>query len=298
VLSQTFPNRFYLLSGTSAGHTNNAFPTDPRDYAWPTVFDRLDAAGVTWRVYFNEVPFAFLFASARNHAAGHVFPISQYYADAAAGQLPSVSFVDPVFVGTNNTENDEHPPTNVQGGQLNTANVINALFTSPNWPDSALFLTYDEHGGYYDHLPPPTAVLPDAIAPDAKPVPGAKAYAFDHLGIRVPFVVVSPWAKQHYNSSALIDPITNARSLDLTNPTDPKYGNPARVYSHTSILRTIEERFGLTGLTARDAASNDLADLFDFSAMHFEHPPQLAAATVDPAQAAECQLRQGVPGGI
>jgi hypothetical protein len=191
-------------------------------------------------VYFNEVPFAALFAHVRNNAAGHLFPLTQCYVDAAAGQLPQVAFIDPFFIGTNNTENDEHPPTNIQSGQLNTANIIDALFRSPNWADSALFLTYDEHGGYYDHLPPPTATPPDQLAwPGAAPVTDSN---FDHLGVRVPFAVVSPYAKAHHNSSAL--PVSTSSSTDPTvTPANPQYANPSHLYSHTSILRTIEERF-------------------------------------------------------
>ncbi|MCA1840099.1 MAG: alkaline phosphatase family protein [Actinobacteria bacterium] len=286
VLDQTFPNRFYLLAGTSFGHVANDFPvppgnTDPvHDYAQTTVFNRLDDNNVSWKVYFEEVPFSFLFGYNRTHAAGHVFPISQYFADAASGNLPQVSFIDPVFIATVNVENDEHPPANVQMGQLATSKVINALFESPNWSDSALFLTYDEHGGYYDHLPPPSAIKPDSIAPRIK----ATDYQaeFDNLGIRVPFTVVSPYSKSHYVSSAL----PQASAI---------YDHPDKVYSHTSILRTIEERFGLGTLTARDAASNDLADLFDFSASTFATPPTLAPAVVDPAKVAECETREHVP---
>src|SRR2546421_207860 len=166
VLSQTFPNRFYLLAGTSFGHIRNDFPADPNnDFTQRTIFENLDAAGVTWKVYFAQIPFAEEFKYVRDHSAGHVFPISQYYADAAAGQLPQVSYVDPIFVGPSNVENDEHPPSNVQVGERFTSAVVGALFNSPNWKRSALFLTYDEHGGYFDHLPPPPAVAAVNIPP-------------------------------------------------------------------------------------------------------------------------------------
>jgi phospholipase C len=281
VLSQTFPNRFYLLSGTSNGHIANDYPTSPTEWSWPSIFDRLDAAGVSWKVYFSEIPVSYLFATARNDTVkGHIFPISQYVADAAAGALPSVSFIDPILVGPTDVESDEHPSSNVQVGEKFVHDVVQALFTSPNWRDSALFLTYDEHGGFYDHLPPPTAPLPDNVAP----IGGGGGYTFDHLGVRVPFVVVSPFAKRHYNSSAL------AGTDDFSNPVDPVYGTPAHVYSHTSILKTIEERFGLQALTARDASSNDLADLFDFTGRTAvgNAPTDLPDAPVDPAQAAAC----------
>ena len=262
VLSQTFPNRFYLLAGTSFGHIRNDFPeNDPvNDFRQRTIFENLDAAGVSWKIYYAQVPFAFEFSYVRDHAAGHVFPISQYFADAAAGNLPQVSYVDPIFVGPSNVENDEHPPSNIQVGQNFASNVINTLMQSPNWSSSALFLTYDEHGGFFDHVPPPAAVPPDGIPPMLQPgdLPGA----FDRLGFRVPFTVVSPWVKPHFVSHT--------------------------VNSHTSILKFLEKRFGLPALTARDAASNDLGDFFNFNRAAFATPPVLPPAVIDPAHAAEC----------
>jgi len=293
VLDQTFPNRFYLLSGTSFGHIRNDFPTPPgsnplTDYAQPTVFERLDAAKISWRVYFAEVPFAFLYGYVRQHAVGHVFPIAQYFIDAAAGKLPRVSFVDPIFLGTVNTENDEHPPSNVQIGEKFAATVINKTFKSPNWPSTALILTYDEHGGFYDHLPPPSAPLPDSIGPMLQP--GDAPGVFDHLGIRVPVAVISPWSHGHYVSTAL--PLVRGG-------TDPVYSHPEHIYSHTSILRTIEERFGLSPLTARDASSNDLSDFFNFSAPTFATAPTLKLAKVDLNQVLFCELhREHAPTGL
>ena len=293
VLDQTFPNRFYLLTGTSFGHIRNDFPTPPdanplTDYAQPTIFNRLDAAHVSWKVYFAEVPVAFLFGYVRQHTLGHVFPISQYFIDAAAGLLPQVAFVDPIFLGPVNVENDEHPPSNVQMGQRFASQVINQLTKSPNWSSSALILTYDEHGGYYDHLPPPAAPLPDAIPPMLQP--GDAPGAFDHLGIRVPVAVVSPWSRKHYVSSAL--PL-------LSGGADPQYAHPEKIYSHTSILRTIEERFGLAPLTARDAASNDLSDFFDFTTPHFAVAPKLKSANVNTFQVLYCELhREHIPTGL
>jgi len=287
VLDQTFPNRFYLLSGTSFGHIRNDFPTgNPLfDYKQKSIFNRLDKAGISWKVYFAQVPFAFLYSYVRLHAAGHVFPISQYLIDAQLGQLPQVSFVDPIFLGPVNVENDEHPPANVQVGQKFAATVINTLMKSPNWSSSALILTYDEHGGYYDHLPPPRAPKPDGIAPMLQPTDFVDE--FDQLGIRVPIVVVSPWSRGHYVSSAL--------PLVLGGP-DPVYANPAHIYSHSSVLKTIEARFGLAPLTARDAGANDLRDFFDFSAPQFATPPKIKAAAIDLNQALFCELhRQHIP---
>ena len=259
-LTQTFPNRFYLLAGTSFGHIRNDFPTDGQGFTQPTIFNELDATGVSWKIYYSQVPFAFLFSYVRNHAAGHVFPISQYYADAAAGNLPQVSFVDPVFVSQADTETDEHPPSNVQVGEQFASQVTNALMQSPNWSSSALFLTYDENGGFYDHVAPPPAPVPDNIPPMLQPgdVPGA----FDRYGFRVPAVVVSPYSRPHFVSHVVDD--------------------------HTSILKFIETRFGLPSLTNRDAQADPMLGFFDFSHASFATPPTLPAAPVDPAQFAKC----------
>jgi len=268
VLSQTFPNRFYLLAGTSFGHIRNDLP--PADgFTQPTVFNLLDAASVSWRIYYSQVPFAFEFSYVRDHAAGHVFPLSQYFTDAANGDLPQVSFVDPIFVAQADVETDEHPASNIQVGEAYVAQVVNALFQSPDWGSSALFYTYDENGGFYDHVVPPAAVVPDDIAPMLEP--GDAPGAFDRYGFRVPVVVVSPFAKAHYVSH--------------------------RVNDHTSILRFIEVRFGLPALTARDAAANPMLEFFDLSHPSFATPPTLPAAPIDPSQYAAC-LSAPPPGGF
>jgi phospholipase C len=244
VLGPTFPNRFYLLAGTSFGHIANDFPASG-GFTQPSIFNLLDRARVSWKIYFSQVPFALLFSYVQQHAAGHLVPISQFSVDAKAGTLPQVSFVDPIFSGPPNVENDEHPPVNVQVGQRFTYGVINDLEHSPNWTSSALFLTYDESGGFYDHVPPPAAVAPDRIPPML--TLGDVAGAFNRYGFRVPVVVVSPFARAHYVSHV--------------------------VHDHTSILRFIEMRFGLPALTARDAAANPMLEFFSFKHPPFVTPP-------------------------
>ena len=269
VLSQTFPNRFYFLAGTSFGHIANDYPTSPTQFSQKTIFEELDQAGISWKIYYSQVPFAYLFAYVRNHAPGNVVPVQQYYTDAQNGDLPQVSFVDPIFIAQARVENDEHPPSDVQLGQQFAHDVIQALTTSPDWPDSALFLTYDEHGGFADHVPPPRAVKPDDIPPMLKA--GDVKAAFNRYGIRVPVVVVSPYAKPHYVSHV--------------------------VHDHTSILRFIEDRFGLPALTKRDAAANPMLDFFDFSHQSFVTPPTLPAAPVNQSklQSSDCNGANGAP---
>ncbi|HEX6349660.1 MAG TPA: alkaline phosphatase family protein [Candidatus Dormibacteraeota bacterium] len=259
--TQTFPNRFYLLAGTSFGHIRNDLP-DANGFAQRSVFNELDEHHVTWKVYAAQYPLAiaFLFSYVRDHDGAKVVPYSDFAVDAAAGTLPQVAFIDPIFTGPNNVENDEHPPSNVQVGEQFTASVISTLFGSPDWGSSALFLTYDEHGGFFDHAAPPPAVPPDDIPPMLQP--GDTPGAFDMYGVRVPAVVVSPYARAHFVSHVVND--------------------------HTSILRFIEDDFGLGTLTRRDAAANDMREFFDFSHATFATPPALPPAPLNPAEVAYC----------
>ncbi len=250
LLGPTQPNRFYLYSGGSFGHISNGAPATGNDFAAKTIYELLDEAGVSWKIYSSQIAYSAFFAYVRSNSRGRISPIANYYEDAAAGNLPMVAFVDPAFaeIGAN-AENDEHPPSNVQQGQHFVAGVIDSLMDGPDWSSSALFLEWDEHGGFYDHVPPPEAVPPD----DIKPINGDGA--FDRYGIRVPFVVVSPFSKQHFVSHV--------------------------VYDHTSILKFIETRFGLPSLTARDAAADPMLDLFDFANPPFAEPPTLPDAVID-----------------
>jgi phospholipase C len=261
VLGPTFPNRFYLYAGTSFGHIANDIPA-PGGYTQPTILRLLSKAGISWKIYYSQVPFAGLFSDFQQHP-DHGATIDQYYADAKAGTLPQVAFVDPIFIGSSNTETDEHPPSNIQVGEQFSASVINSLMGSPNWHDSALFFTYDEHGGFYDHTPPPAAPVPDNIPPP----PGSGPWTFNNYGIRVPAIVVSPFSKPHFVSDAVND--------------------------HASILRFIELRFGLSALTNRDAQANPMLEFFDFAHGAFSTPPTLPPAPVDPAHALQCQAQGG-----
>jgi phospholipase C len=251
LMGPTQPNRFYLYAGSSLGRIANEIPPSGDEFLQKRIFNLLDEAGVTWKIYASSLPYSAFFSYVRRNADEHNYNISQYYADAAAGTLPQVAFVDPVFVG--NEENDEHPPSNAQLGQKFVSDVISALMASPNWSTSAMFLEWDEHGGYYDHVPPPEAVPPD----DEKPMTSANDFQaeFDHLGIRVPFALISPYAKKSYVSHTTHD--------------------------HTSVLKFIEERFGLPSLSARDEAADAMLEMFDFADPPFVVPPELPEAVVE-----------------
>jgi len=285
VIGQTFPNRAYFLAGTSFGHLTTSELALPGGYKpiTGTIFDRMDAAGVTWKDYASDLPYAKIFAI----SPGHTSPIGAFLTDAAAGTLPDVSFIDPSSFATQTInghvfQTDEHPPNDIRAGEYVVSQVINALRSGPNWNDSVFFWTYDEHGGFYDHVKPAPApqggfATPDDIAPgqcadlsnppdSLQPGGGANCghsrtidapgicptaptsipmgpypadcATFNQLGFRVPLVAVSPFSKPGYVSH-----ITG---------------------SHTSLLAFIEKRFGLNPLTARDAASSTLEDMFDF----------------------------------
>ncbi|HEX7668538.1 MAG TPA: alkaline phosphatase family protein, partial [Polyangiaceae bacterium] len=191
----TFPNRMFFLAASSFGHAVNTAPP-PRDEEH-TLFHQLEQKGLSWVVYsqgktFEEEMFPRLHAEKGDHFR----PISEFYDDAAAGRLPFFAWVESSYGGRVAT--DEHAPGDVQVGQAFVAKVIDGFMRSSVWPRSALILTYDEHGGFFDHVPPPSACPPDENRPR---IPGVKPTAhFDHLGVRVPFIVVSPFAKAHYVS--------------------------------------------------------------------------------------------------
>jgi phospholipase C len=185
--------------------------------------------------------------------------IADFESDAAAGNLPQVSFVDASYSDKSYIETDEHPPADIQLGQHFVWQQLKTLTSSPLWPKSALFITYDEHGGLYDHVPPPKACAPDDIAPLQNPELGG----FDRLGFRVPLIVVSPWVKRHYVSH--------------------------KVHSHTSVLRFIEAKFDLAAITKRDANSDALLDLFDFGSPPNTDVPSFDEPDVDQSQIDDCK---------
>jgi phospholipase C len=244
-LAQTYPNIRYLLTGTSSGVIRTDSSTFSTPAANGTIFDRFDQFGVTWRNYYDSLPASLVvpgvFTTARQ--ANFVKGVQSFIDDAAAGRLPQFSFVNPDYESVS-----QENPQDVQFGDRFLARVTQAVLTSPRWRRSALFITYDEHGGYYDHVPPPKAVKPDDIPPLLQPgdVPGA----FNRYGFRVPTIVVSPWARKHYLSGVVQD--------------------------HTSITRFVERKWNLGAMTFRDANAADMTDYFNFHRAHFREPPTLA----------------------
>jgi phospholipase C len=238
--SGTWPDRNFLLLGTADGikctYCGLPSPTTP------TIFDSLDHAGVSWAAFTDSDPFDGTLGWMPPHVGLRTF--GDLLASLADGTLPSVSFVDSVaFV------EDEHPTADVQLGEAWTKRVYDAVVASPLWPSTALIWTYDEAGGFADHVPPPNQAC---VARPGNP----KDTPFVELGVRVPLVVVSPWARPHHVSHV--------------------------VQEHTSITRFIEAVYGLPALTARDANSPALLDLFDFGRAlpPLLHPGEAPAAGV------------------
>jgi phospholipase C len=235
VLSGTWANRDYLVAATSKGTKNTQ--SDPQLDGVPIVFDQLDAAKVSWNVYtddFAPLEFSVSWGSRKRWGKS-----KDFFTAAKAGKLPAVSFIDATTAFAP-PSTDEHPPGDVQAGEAWTRSVYDAVVQGPSWADTALFFTYDEAGGFADHVPPPRSCAPSADQAE-----------FTELGIRVPLIVISPWARRHFVSHA--------------------------VHEHTSILRFIELLFDLPALTARDANSDALLDMFDFAC------PDTATLPVAPA---------------
>ncbi len=271
----TWPNRMYLLSATSFGQTTNGFP-DLSAYPYPSndasILDELEKRHVSWQLYTDGTPGAGVVYStsliSRWGRTNVHSSFAKFQADAKAGALPSVSFVDPNLSSetSGGAGTDEHPPGDIQSGELFVSQVVQAVTTSPQWAHTALFITHDENGGFYDHVAPPAACAPDEKAPvDGKGNPAG--FAFDHEGVRVVLIAVSPYAKKGYVGH--------------------------HQYDHTSITRFIEARWKLPALTARDANAEPPTALFDFSHPAFSTPATLATPSVDPAGLSYCEANFG-----
>ncbi len=239
-LAETYPNRFYQHSArTDRLHNSTATAT------MPTIWDRLAGKGVSHGYYFVDVPFLALYGT-KYLDISRSWP--QFLADAAAGTLPSVSFLDPKFLDEGSgTSADDHPHADIRAGQSFVNQVYEAITRGPGWSRTALVVNYDEWGGFFDHVPP-------AVAPDATPQAGT-----GQRGFRTPTLLVSPRARRHHVAH--------------------------QVYDHTSVLKMIEWRWGLAPLTPRDRAARNLAEVLDFSRPPDLHAPRW---TVPPAVSAPC----------
>jgi phospholipase C len=266
LLGPTFPNREYLHSAQSGGVKDNTIPFESRGFQWETIWDRLMAANVPAGYFFVDLPVTALWGERLIPVTHH---IEQFFARAATGTLPNVTFVDPGF--TTGFRTDDHPYCDIRAGQRYVYNIIKAVAESPQWERTALFITYDEWGGFFDHVKPPHFPDDRASANDAED--------FSQAGFRVPTLLASPFARKGFVDH--------------------------QAYDHTSILRFLEWRFlgapprgpGGKGwyLTKRDRFANNIGESL------LPSKPVLEFDTSDPFQvpvtSAPCdgEVLEGLP---
>jgi phospholipase C len=306
-LGPTFPNRRFLIAGTANGLVDD-LPFHLLDYpSAGTIFDMLTRHGISWANYHpvaadqsrvrrlarhrrrmahrrlislgqgfrrmtgdiqKDLQFtADLYPLGLARCMLHVHGMDAFFADAEAGTLPAFSIVDPAF-----DECSEENPQDIRKGESFAAEVINRVMHGNGWDDTLLIWTYDEHGGYYDHVPPPAAVPPDDVGGSGMATrprwlraahkllfpryvkdaenSGDGPLRYDRYGIRVPAVLVSPYARPDCVLS--------------------------EVFDHTSVLKLVEEKWNLPALTRRDAAAVSPIGALDLTAPPaFLKPPSL-----------------------
>ena len=267
VMTRTQPNRMYLMAATSAGHVY-PLPKGSPALTNKTIFELLEENGISWKVYVSDsnnnphpiggTLFSMFAFSQQGPGLQNIVPASQFLTDAANGTLPQVAMIEPGY----SSGTDEHPASNTPGGNIQkgaayVSSLINGLMQSPSWSDSVFILTWDEGGGFYDHIPPQLTVSPDGIRPSdlAGPPNSDICYQnttsltcdFLYTGFRVPMILVSPFANKNSVSHVARD--------------------------YTSILKLIERRFNLGSLTLRDAFQPDMDEFFDFVNIPWKTPP-------------------------
>lgn len=243
VLGQTFPNRMYLIAGTSMGITNDNEDMSKLVPPAGTIFNTLDKFNISWTNYVSDFPLGaspelFVISDNLTEAVNHKL-LPDFFADAQAGTLPQFTFLEP-----NYTHSSQENPQNVVFGDAFISDIVHALGSSPQWNKTLFVINYDEHGGYFDHVPPPPALAPDDILPTNPLEPIFEGYR--RYGMRVPLMVISPYAKVDFVSH--------------------------KVYDHTSVLALLQKKFNLPALTFRDANANDLTDFIDFEALEAQKP--------------------------
>jgi phospholipase C len=268
----TYPNRRFLLAGTAFGGTATnssellaAFEKPPPS---GTIFDRLSDHGISWADYSTDIPMTLVIPRIPAEHPFHHHRHSKFLEDCRVGSLPQVSFVD-AAAGTLSSiasslgalpeivkdaldrldpGETEEDPDDMYYGERWAHETVEAVLRSPAWPRTLLIYTYDEHGGYYDHVPPPPAIAPDDIPPKLGP---GESGDYATYGVRVPTVVVSPYSRPGGVSDVVCD--------------------------HTSVLASIEHKWNLPALTNRDASAATVMDCLDTSQAPLLDPPRLQA---------------------
>jgi phospholipase C len=274
VPTETFPNRAFACAGTSQGHMNDGTSS----YTVPSIFGLMAGHGLSWKIYgYSSEPLTKAnYPDTQSAAPARFGKFADFQADCAAGTLANYSFLEPSWESTGNSQ---HPNYDVALGEVFLQQIYQALRGGPGWNQTLLIITYDEHGGIYDHVAPPT----NAVAPDNSV--GEFGFDFTRFGVRVPAVLVSP----------LIAPGTIFNVPAGTTPID-----------HTSVLKTIEQRWSLPALTARDAAAPGLGDVLTLTTPRTDDPiagvlapvatgPNPAADEVSHLQQLQAQMIADLP---
>jgi phospholipase C len=245
LLASTYPNREYMHAAQSYGMKDNSIPFETLGFPDTTIFAALAAKGISNRYFYTDVPVSALWGAPGIARSGQV---QEYYERCANGSLPALSFVDPSFNGEEQgTSGDEHPHGDVRLGQAFMADVVQAFLESPQFRRGALFVVYDEWGGFFDHVRPPR--VPDMRSSSDLEMD------FGQMGIRIPAVLVSPYARRHHVDH--------------------------NIYGFESILKLIRYRFGIAPLTLRDRYARNMVRSFDFESKpnydvpDLPNPPQI-----------------------
>ncbi len=237
--TMTMPNRAFACAGTSQGNLDDK----AKRFTVPSIFGHLGNRGIPWKIYGETAsPLTKLdFDDTRHAPASNIGLFTDFQADAAAGKLPAYAFLEPSWSSTGNSE---HPNYNVALGEQFLLDAYRAVHDGPAWDSTLLIVTYDEHGGCYDHVAPPWGATP----PDN--TPGEFGFDFTRFGVRVPTALISP----------LI-------------PRGTVFRAPGPVpLDHTSILATVEHRWNLPALTRRDAAAPDVAGALSLTVPRTDDP--------------------------
>ena len=241
----TWPNRLFIHAATSAGQIDNNLHEG--GYNIDTIYDRLEEANISWRIYFHDFPQSL----ALDHLQGDFILkkrfklFDDFLDDARTGNLPAYAFIEPRYTDFLFLKaNDQHPPHDVALGEYLIADVYEAIRSSPQWEQSLLVILSDEDGGIYDHVPPPETVNPDGKVSQQPPC------NFDRLGVRVPAVLVSPYIEKG----------------TIENTQD---------YDHTSLLATVEKRFNIQPLTERDKNANTVEGVLNRTTPRDDAPATL-----------------------
>ncbi|KAH7837996.1 hypothetical protein Vadar_020700 [Vaccinium darrowii] len=237
VPASTQPNRFYVHSATSHGASSNVRKDLIHGFPQKTIFDSLDENGLSFGIYYQNIPATLFFKSLRK--LKHITKFHSYSlkfkAHAKKGKLPNYVVLEQRYFDVElSPANDDHPSHDVAIGQKFVKEVYETLRSSPQWKEMALLITYDEHGGFYDHVPTPVSGVPN---PDGIVGPDPFYFGFNRLGVRVPTILISPWVD---------------KGTVIHEPSGP---TPDSQFEHSSVPATVKKLFNLKSnfLTKRDA---------------------------------------------